>query len=57
MGIKRYDNDEGASEMYECDDGQFVLYEDHIKIVEELNRKVQEAYWRGRDEGKYNWRL
>jgi hypothetical protein len=35
MNIRRFDNDEGASEMYECDDGGFVTYEEHLKLLDE----------------------
>ena len=40
--MKRYDPDRNAP-VYECDDGDFVYYTDHIKCVEELEAKLAKA--------------
>lgn len=43
--IRRFDNDEGASEMYECDDGTYVTYEDHVAEIEKY-KELAKAAWK-----------
>jgi hypothetical protein len=46
MEIERYDTyKEGMS--CKCEVGKFVLYEDHLAIVEKLKEEIEEAYERG----------
>lgn len=52
------------AEMIECPDGEWVSYEDYVRMVELLKAihatELKEAYSRAYDDGKssnYSWRL
>lgn len=61
--IVRWDGD-GFGDMYDCDDGQWVLYSDHLafiealkaKHIEELKELGRREYSRGQSSTQPSWR-
>lgn len=58
LNIKRYSCFAGGV-MDPDNEGDFVLYEDYVKVVEHLKQKISQAYQSGYSSGgdTYSWRL